>query len=184
MAAPRAFWVLFCPGAKGKRHNRNSVPTLEYFTFKERQWQSTSSFGRESLDVSDGPFLSRAKERGKDRPKSPHWLSYSPLPPARAPINTRIRTISAETRAGEKHSSPVIGAESCQLTSNSYGAHCRSPRKNILLCNTIWDFFNKTILSNRYPLQWMKNIQALRGLYVEQHLHIRKAAFTVWVPLS
>jgi hypothetical protein len=40
-------------------------------------------------------------------------------------------------------------------------------------------FFNKTILSNRYPLQWMKNIQALRGLYVEQHLHIRKAAFTV-----
>ena len=29
-----AVWLLFCPGAKGKRHNRNSVPTLEYSTFK------------------------------------------------------------------------------------------------------------------------------------------------------
>ena len=32
-----AVWFLFCPGAKGKRHNRNSVPTLEYSTFKEQQ---------------------------------------------------------------------------------------------------------------------------------------------------
>ena len=31
-----AVWFLFCPGAKGKRHNRNSVSTLEYSTFKER----------------------------------------------------------------------------------------------------------------------------------------------------
>src|SRR5690554_7803788 len=47
MAAPRAFWFLFCPGKRN------------------------SSSGRESPDVSDGPFLSRAKERGKERPESP-----------------------------------------------------------------------------------------------------------------